>query len=364
MRYAVIMAGGSGTRLWPMSRETQPKQLIPFIREKSLVQIAAHRLEGLVASRQRYICAATKQEPLMRQALPELGPAQFLGEPCGRDTLNAVGFSAAILAKSDPEAVIAVFTADHIIEPVDQFLKIVDQGYQLAEKNPDTLVTFGIAPTAPATGYGYLQLGDALEGGAHIVDQFREKPAQELANDYFKAGPTRYLWNSGMFVWRAKTLLDCIRRYHPENHASLMAIAQAWGTPSQQEVINRVYPTLKKISVDFAVMEPASRDTSVKVAAVPMPLKWLDVGSWPSFALTCQQDGQGNSTGNGKSLLLRSEGLLVASSDPQHLVVAVGCKNLIVIHTPEATLICPADQAETIKEVQKLVAEKFGQGYV
>ncbi len=364
MRYAVIMAGGSGTRLWPMSRETQPKQLIPFIMGKSLVQIAAHRLDGLVPAANRYICAATKQEPLMREALPELGPAQFLGEPCGRDTLNAVGFSAAVLAKTDPEAVIAVFTADHIIEPIDTFLTIVDQGYGLAEKNPDTLVTFGIAPTAPATGYGYLQLGRPLENNAHIVDQFREKPAAELANDYFKAGPTRYLWNSGMFVWRAKTLLDCIRRYHPENHAGLMEIAQAWGTPNQQEVISRVYPNLKKISVDFAVMEPASRDSSVKVAAVPMPLQWLDVGSWPSFALTCPQDGQGNSTGNGKSLLLRSEGMLVASNDPQHLVVAVGCKDLIVIHTPEATLICPADQAETIKEVQKLVAEKFGAGYV
>jgi mannose-1-phosphate guanylyltransferase len=364
MRYAVIMAGGSGTRLWPMSRESQPKQLIPFIGGKSLVQIAAQRLEGLVPSAQRYICAANKQEALMRKALPELGPNQFHGEPCGRDTLNAVGFSAAILAKTDPDAVIAVFTADHIIEPIPEFLKIVDQGYRIAEQNPDTLVTFGIAPTHATTAYGYLQLGWDLGGGAHVVDQFKEKPAQDTAETYFKAGPTRYLWNSGMFVWRAKTLLDCIRRYQPENFTILEKIAAAWGTPRQAEVLNALYPTLKKISVDFAVMEPASRDSTVKVAAVPMPLQWLDVGSWPSFAMTCPQDAHQNATGEGKSLLLRSENMLVASNDPNHLVVTVGCKNMIVIHTPEATLICPADQAESIKEVQKLVTEKFGANYV
>lgn len=364
MRYAVIMAGGSGTRLWPMSRESQPKQLIPFIGGKSLVQIAAQRLEGLVPAAQRYICAANKQEELMRKALPELGPNQFHGEPCGRDTLNAVGFSAAILAKTDPDAVIAVFTADHIIEPIPEFLKIVDQGYRIAEQNPNTLVTFGIAPTHATTAYGYLELGAALDGGAHVVNQFKEKPAQALAETYFTAGPTRYLWNSGMFVWRAKTLLDCIRRYQPENFAILEKIAVAWGTPRQAEVLNALYPTLKKISVDFAVMEPASRDTSVKVAAVPMPLRWLDVGSWPSFAETCPKDADNNATGGGKSLLLRSSNMAVASNDPNHLVVTVGCKNLIVIHTPEATLICPADQAEAIKEVQKLVAEKFGANYV
>ena len=364
MRYAVIMAGGSGTRLWPMSRDVMPKQLLPFIHGKSLVQIATQRLEGLVPVAQRYICAANKQEALMRQALPELGQNQFLGEPCARDTLNAVGFSAAILSKNDPDAVIAIFTADHVIEPVDQFLKIVDQGYRLAEQRPQTLVTFGIAPTQAATGYGYLQLGKSLGHGASIVDQFKEKPVADLAQSYFKAGAAKYLWNSGMFVWRASTLLDCIRRYHPENHAGLMKIAAAWGTPLQQKVIEEIYPTLKKISVDFAVMEPASRDATVQVAAVPMPLQWLDVGSWPSFALTCPVDDNQNATGGGKSLLMGSKGMLVASSDPKHLIVTVGCQNLMVVHTPEATLVCPADQAESVKEVQRLVAEKFGSGYV
>lgn len=364
MRYAVIMAGGAGTRLWPMSRESQPKQLIPFIKGKSLLQIAAHRLDGLVPAQQRYICASISQEPIIRKALPELGHAQFLGEPCGRDTLNAIGFSAAILHKADPDAVMAVFTADHVIEPIPEFLKIVEQGYQLAEKNPDTLVTFGISPTHAATAYGYLQLGTPFGHCARLVNQFKEKPAAPIAEEYFKAGPASYLWNSGMFVWRTNTLLDCLRRYQPENYAALELIAAAWGTPRQQNVLNEIYPSLKKISVDFAIMEPASRDATVKVAAVPMPLKWLDVGSWPSFGQTCARDAQGNATGGGKSLFLRSERVLAASSDPGHLLVTVGCSDLIVIHTPEATLILPANEAESVKEAQKLVAEKFGAGYI
>lgn len=363
MRYALIIAGGSGTRLWPMSRDTAPKQLLPFIGGKTLVEIAARRLEGLVPAAQRYICAAGRHEPLIRAVLPELGPGQFLGEPCGRDTLNAVGFSAAVLARHDPEAVIAVFTADHIIEPVDQFLRIVETGYQVAERHPETLVTFGIAPTHAATGYGYLQLGKAIDGRAHAVEQFKEKPDAATAARYFQAGPDHYLWNSGMFVWRAATLLDCIARYRPENAAGIRKIAAAWGTPEQTPVLEAVYPTLAKISVDFAVMEPASRDDAVKVAAVPMPLQWLDVGSWSSFAATCPRDPAGNAHA-ATALLHDSAGNLLASSDPNHLIAAIGCRDLMVIHTPDATLVCPADRAEAVKEVQKMVAERFGGKYV
>lgn len=363
MRYALIMAGGSGTRLWPMSREEMPKQLLSFIGGKSLVQISAHRLEGLVPASNRYICAAVKQEAMIRKALPELGPGQFLGEPCGRDTLNAVGLSAAVLARQDPEAVIAVFTADHVIEPVDEFVRIVDSGFRVAEAHDNVLVTFGIAPTHAATGYGYLQLGAPFDQGALLVQEFKEKPAAAVADGYFAAGPQRYLWNSGMFVWRARTLLDCIRRYHPGNYHGLTAIAEAWGTPRQEEVIGAIYPTLPRISVDFAIMEPASRDAAVRVVAVPMPLRWLDVGSWPSFAETCPKDADGNAIGGGKSVLQGCRNTLVASSDPRHLIAAIGTRDLIVIHTPEATLVCPADQAEGVKAVQKIVAESLGRPY-
>ena len=364
MRYALIMAGGSGTRLWPMSREALPKQLIPFIGGKSLLQIAAERLDGLVPAPQRFICAANKHKAITLQSLPAFGSEQFLGEPCGRDTLNAVGYSAAVIARKDPNAIIAVFTADHIIEPVDRFQEIVAQGYEIVEKSPNTLVTFGIAPTNAATGYGYLQLGEPLTGNARVVEQFKEKPDLGTATGYFEAGPARYLWNSGMFIWRADTLLDCIQRFLPENHAGIMEIARAWDTPQRDAVLADVYPKLKKISVDFAVMEPASRDAKVRVAAVPMPLKWLDVGSWPFFAQTCARDAESNAVAAARAIMTKTSGTLVASSDPKHLIATIGCENMIVIHTPDATLVCRADQAEAIKELHKLVGERFGSEYL
>ena len=364
MRYALILAGGSGTRLWPMSRGRLPKQLIPFIGGKSLLQIAFERLEGLVEPQRRFICAGQQHAQVILDALSGLSRGQLLGEPTGRDTMSAVGFGAAVIAKSDPDAVIAVFTADHLIEPIDRFRAIIARGFELAERSPQTLVTFGIAPTQAATGYGYLELGSAIGDSARVVERFKEKPDAAAAQAYLAAGSDRYLWNSGMFVWRAATLLECIRRYEPASHGGLACVAEAWGRDDEAAVLAEVYPTLKKISVDFAVMEPASRDPAFQVAAIPMPLEWLDIGSWPMFAQTCPQDEQGNTIAAQRQLLHRSQGTLVVSSDPKHLIAAVGCENLLIIHTPDATLVCRADCAEDIKKVQAMVGERFSAEYV
>lgn len=364
MRHALILAGGSGVRLWPMSRRASPKQLIPFIGGRSLLELAADRIAGLTPPANRYVCALEEHRERILASLPGWTEEQFLGEPAGRDTLSAVAFSAAVIARKDPGAVIAVFTADHVIEPVDRFREIVCTAYSVVERRPEVLATFGITPSHAATGYGYLELGETMEPDVYAVRQFKEKPDAATAERYFASGHSKYLWNSGMFVWRAATLLDCVRRYEPEVFSGISQIAAAWDTPERGAVLSSVYPSLKKISLDYGVMEPASSDSAVRVAAIPMQLHWLDVGSWPMFAKTCQPDSHGNALAAARSLLLDTSGTLVASSDPGHLVAAIGCQGLIIVHTPDATLVCRADSAEDIKRLHSIIGEKFGGEYL
>jgi len=367
MRYAVIMAGGAGTRLWPMSRTGKPKQMLKILEGvdgphslQSLLQLSAGRLRGLVDPDKIYVCAGASYRDQILADLPLLPVAQFLGEPMGRDTANAVGFSAAILHKRDPQASFAVLTADHIIEPIEVFQQALTRGFEAVEKMPELLVTFGITPTYPATGFGYLKAGEEIPGlkGVHKVAAFKEKPKEEMARAYVEAGD--YAWNAGTFIWKAKTILDQLQQHLPASYAGLMEIADAWDTPRQGETLRAVYPTLPKISIDFAVMEKAPQ-----VATIAMNVEWLDVGSWPSYGETIQADDKGNRTGGGAAIEhLGSDRVLAVSEVPGHLIATINCHDLIIVHTPKATLVCPAADAEKIKQLVADVERAHGKEYV
>lgn len=376
MRYAMIMAGGAGTRLWPMSRQGQPKQLVPLVEEAgaserlSLLQLASQRLEGLIPPDRRYICTNEAYRDAIRTQMPAFTDDLILGEPVGRDTVNAVGFAAAVIHKRDADAVFVVLTADHIIKPEDEFRRILDAGFRLVEADPTRLVTFSIKPTYASTGFGYVERGSAITGSENLafrVERFVEKPSAEKAQAYLESGA--FGWNSGMFVWKASTILDCLRRYKPESYEGLMRIAEAWDTPEQERVLGEVYPELPRISVDYAIMEPASREQNrtagkaserdaVKVCTVLMDLQWLDVGSWPSYARTLDADGAGNRV-SGRAMLHDASSSLVVNDDPSHVVAVLGAEDLIVVHTRDATLVMPADKAQELKSLHSKLPDEL-----
>ncbi len=379
MEHAVIMAGGSGVRLWPMSRRDAPKQLLPLIGGRSLLEMALERLEGLVPPERRYVCAGEAHRQAIRMASPGLPAENILAEPVGRDTLAAVGFSAAVIAKEDPDAVIAVFTADHLIEPLTVFQRRVQLGLALVEEGRNRLLTFCIEPDRPATGFGYVEKGEPVELGeqaARIVQEersrndrprteplvfrvkrFVEKPDLERAKEYLRSG--RFGWNSGMFVWRAQTILDAIEAYKPAVRQGLEEIAQAWGTKAQDETLARVYPTLEKISVDYAVMEPASTDERFEALTVVMDLQWRDIGSWPAYAQTLEPDEAGNRVAGGQARLLDCSGVLAVSDEPDHLIAAIGLSDVVIVRTRDATLVMPAERAEQLKQLHRTLPEEL-----
>ncbi|HYO08997.1 MAG TPA: mannose-1-phosphate guanylyltransferase [Tepidisphaeraceae bacterium] len=361
------MAGGAGTRLWPVSRGDKPKQLINVMRGKSLLQLSYDRLRGMLPAERIFVCTGAQHGPAVLENLPELPKENLLGEPEGRDTANAVGFPAAVLAKRDKDAVAAFVTADHVIEPIDTFQNALRAGFDVVAEHPNALVTFGIIPTHGHTGLGYIHRGEPLAvkgktGSAYRVQAFKEKPDKPTADRYVESG--RYYWNSGMFVWRCDTVFNELGQHLPENHKLLAQVADAWGTPRQAEVLNALYPQLRKISVDYAIMEPASqRKGKAQVVVVEMPVKWLDVGSWPALSETLQMDEHDNAVDCGNCVFLDSDGNIVISTDPEHLVSTIGVSDMIIVHTRDATLVCPKSEAQRVKDLVAKVKEKFGNKY-
>ncbi len=379
-RYAVILAGGSGSRLWPLSREAQPKQLIPVLAGKSLMEASFERLEGVISPEQRWVCGGARYEAVVRAKIPAIG--RYISEPEGRDTLAAIALSCALVRKEAPDAIIAFLTSDHVIEPVERFREALRAAFATAEAHPDVLVTFGVRPTFAATAYGYLELGEPLDGAGidatpsstaaiRRVRRFREKPDLATAERFLAEGPARYLWNSGMFVFKASRLLELLAKYEPVIAEAIERITSA-ATPEEQAALMRdIYPTITKKSVDFGIMEPAFQDPEVTIACVPLDLEWKDIGSWISYGSLAEPDSQGNramlASGAGGALPVLfkdSSNTLVVSADLNHLIACLGCEDMVVIHTKDATLVCPRSRVEDIKKLHPDILAAFGGKFV
>jgi mannose-1-phosphate guanylyltransferase len=358
MRYVVIMAGGSGKRLWPLSRQDMPKQLLKVLGGKSLLRIAYERLDGVVPPERVLVCTGADYADVVAEELPELDPANILGEPEGRDSLNAVAWPAAVLARQDPDAVVAVVTADQIMHPVEHFCSALAEGFAVVEESDDVLVTFGVVPTLPHTGYGYLLRGAPLPDHPEVatVLEFREKPDRATAERYLASGD--YWWNAGMFVWRARTLLDQLRLLQPATYTRVTELAAA------PERLAEIYPELLKISVDYAVMEPVSQGRgSARVVAVRLPITWHDVGGFASLGEQLPRDDQGNAVQGVSVLVDAHDNLVINQTDHGQVVAVVGLSGTVIVQTPQITLVCPISEAERIKELVAEVTSRLGRGY-
>lgn len=347
------MAGGSGTRLWPLSRQGEPKQLLRLIDGKSLLRLAFERVAPVVGAEHVLVCTGASYAGVVREQLPEMSDDNLLGEPVGRDSLNAVAWPAAVLAARDPEAVVAMVTADQLIEPVEVFEDRLRTAFGVAEADSDALVTFGVVPTSPHTGYGYLHKGPAVPGFDDVCEvlQFREKPDAELAREYLASGD--YWWNSGMFVWQASTLLRQLATLVPATHAAVLELA------AHPDRLGTIYPGLEKISVDFAVMEPVSRGRgSAHVVAVSLTARWADVGSFASLYEELPHDDFGN-VRQGQVVASDTTDCLLINAEPGGSVLAVtGLHGMVAVRTPSATLVCPIGASQQVKGLSASVARE------
>lgn len=347
--YAVVMAGGSGTRFWPLSRKHQPKQTLPILGSATMVRQTVERLFPLFSPRQVFVVTAKEHSDLVRRDLDLLPQENVIDEPQGRDTAAAVGLAATFLHWRDPEAVFAVLPADHYINSPERFQKGLEKGAEAARSGH--FVTFGIKPRYPAEIYGYLHRGEK-QGDYYKVRRFCEKPKLPAAQEFVKSG--EHYWNGGIFVWQASTILDAIATHLPALSAGLKEIGAALGTSRLPSVLSREYGKLERISIDYGVMEKADR-----VLMLEADFEWDDVGSWSAAADRRARDGAGNAV-DGKVLAVDTKNSLVLSSDPNHLVGVLGLDGYVVVHTPDATLVCPKDKADDLK---KLVEEVRAKGF-
>ncbi len=344
--WALIMAGGTGERLWPLSRRRHPKQTLRLGTRRSLLQVAVERLKGLVPDDRIVVVTTQSQEVIVRRQLPNIKPSHLLVEPASRNTGAAVGLGTLVILKEDPEAVVVVTPADHIIHPVSKFHQTARKAASLAVER-EGLVCLGIKPTYPATGYGYIEpMGNLVPLGGYRVRQFLEKPTLALAEELIRR--PRIFWNSGIFCWRARSILSAIRQWLPGLSNGLEPIRREWGTPAGKERLGQLYRRLPSISIDVGILE-----RSRHVWMVPANFSWDDVGSWNSLAFLHQADRDRNVV-LGKHIGVETSGSVIVGQD-RHLIATLGIKDLIIVQTPDATLVCHKSQAQGVRKLVSLM---------
>jgi len=348
------MAGGRGERFWPESRRAQPKQLLPIVGETAMLAQTIDRLEGLVPPEDIFVITNIEQRAAVLKVCPELDASKIIGEPMGRDTAAAVGLATILVRQEDPTASFAMLPADAVIHDAPGLRNTLESAFKVAEKEP-VLATVGITASFPATGYGYIQRGEAIGDFAGLpvfdVERFVEKPDEATAKHYLEAGG--YFWNAGMFVWSAATIAEALEQSTPSLWSALKQIESELLTGQAIDaLLAQHYPTLEKISVDYAIIEKATN-----VVMIESTFDWDDVGEWPAIARHYPEDANGNVV-RGQAELAESSGNIVYSRDEDHLVALLGVDDLIVVRTDDATLVCHKDKAQSIKALVQQIGAK------
>ncbi len=348
MDHALIMAGGAGTRLWPLSRENRPKQALKLVGEATLFQHAVRRLAPLFPLERIWVVTRAEHVELLAAQVPDLPRQNFIIEPEGRGTAPAIGLAAIHLQRRDPQAVMAVLTADHYIANTERFRQVLAAALEVARRG--YLVTLGIQPSGPSTGYGYIEQGQPLEPAQGFevfrAKRFTEKPDRQTAERMCASGA--FSWNSGMFIWRIERILDEFARQMPDFYAQLQQVASALGTQAYSSVIERVWPQVTKQTIDYGVMEGAK-----DVAVIPVEMGWADVGSWGSLVDLLPADENGNILAGGQHILLDTQNVLVFGDE--RMIAAIGVSDLIVVDAGDALLICHKDHEQQVKEVVEIL---------
>jgi mannose-1-phosphate guanylyltransferase len=353
MLHAVVMAGGSGTRFWPMSRRQRPKHLLSLAGPQSLIRQTVARIAPQVAPDRTWIVTARDHEAEVRRQLPELPSQCIIGEPCGRDTAPCIGLAATVVSRNDPEATLVTMPADHVIEPNAEFARAVAVAAALVQEDPQRLITFGVKPDRPATGYGYLQRGARVAKPNALpvfrVDRFREKPARELAEQFVASGEC--YWNSGIFVWSARTILQQLRSARPALSQALDRIGAAWDGASRDQVLEQEYQAIERISIDYAVMERAEN-----VLVIEAGFRWDDVGSWGAIQRVRGSNTDGNTIVGTHCGIGTRECIVIG--EPDRLVATLGVKDLVLVQSGNALLVANRRDEESVKQLVALMQEQ------